>query len=62
MDTAHAIDTALVYLDKVTVSGVSNVLSLANAINAVLEAKKNLDAEKEAKKNGTDRDQAREHN
>ena len=62
MDTIHAVDTALVYLDKVTVSGVSNVLSLANAINAVLEAKKNLDAEKESEKNGTDRDQAREHN
>lgn len=56
MDTIHAVDTALVYLDKVTVSGVGNVLSLANAINAVLEAKKNLDAEKESEKNGTDRD------
>ena len=54
MDTAHAIDTALVYLDKIAVSGVSNVLSLAYAINAVLDAKKNL--EKESEKNGTDRD------
>lgn len=54
MDTIHAVNTALVYLDKVTVSGVSNVLSLANAINAVLEAKKNLDAEKESEKNGAD--------
>lgn len=60
MDTAHAIDTALVYLDKLTVSGVGNVLSLSYAINAVLDAKKNL--EKESEKNGTDRDQAREHN
>ena len=60
METSQAIDTALVYLDKITVSGVSNVLSLAYAINAVLDAKKNL--EEESEKNGTDRDQAREHN
>ena len=36
MTKQHAIDTALVYLDKVTVTGVSNILALAHAIDALI--------------------------
>ena len=39
MTTAHAIDTALVYLNSITVSGVNNVIALARAIDALIQAK-----------------------
>lgn len=54
MDNSNAIDTALVYLDKITVSGVNNVLALARSIEAVLQVKRNLDSGKETEKNGAD--------
>ncbi len=41
MDNSTAIDTALVFLDTVTVSGVTNVIALARAMDALIQAKQN---------------------
>lgn len=47
MDIRHEIDLALVRLNAIEISGVGNVLALADAMRAIIQVKDALNAQQE---------------
>lgn len=57
MDIRHEIDLALVRLNAIEISGVGNVLALADAMRAIIQVKDTISAQQEGEtKNGNNRD------
>jgi len=56
MDIRHEIDLALVRLNAIEISGVGNVLALADAMRAIIQVKDSINTNEEGESNASGED------